>query len=57
MAKASPQEIRSTAFYYWCVRRQDRITTLAGGSQIPSGPPDVPKLIDVLKRNGVTVAA
>ena len=24
--------------------------------EIPSGPPDVPKLLDVLKRNGVTVA-
>ena len=26
-------------------------------SEIPVGPPDVPKLIDVLKRNGVTVEA
>ena len=25
--------------------------------EIPSGPPDIPKLLDVLKRNGVTVAA
>jgi hypothetical protein len=24
--------------------------------EIPSGPPDVPKLLDVLKRNRVTVA-
>ncbi len=24
--------------------------------EIPPGPPDVPKLLDVLKRNGVTVA-
>jgi hypothetical protein len=24
--------------------------------EIPLGPPDVPKLLDVLKRNGVTVA-
>jgi quercetin dioxygenase-like cupin family protein len=24
--------------------------------EIPSGPPDIPKLLDVLKRNGVTVA-
>lgn len=23
--------------------------------EIPSGPPDIPKLLDVLKRNGVTV--
>ena len=26
-------------------------------SEIPVGPPDIPKLIDVLKRNGVTVEA
>jgi quercetin dioxygenase-like cupin family protein len=26
-------------------------------SEIPSGPPDIPKLLDVLQRNGVTVAA
>jgi len=26
-------------------------------SEIPSGPPDIPKLLDVLERNGVTVAA
>ena len=26
-------------------------------SEIPIGPPDIPKLLDVLKRNGVTVAA
>jgi len=25
-------------------------------NEIPPGPPDVPKLLDVLKRNGVTVA-
>jgi quercetin dioxygenase-like cupin family protein len=25
--------------------------------EIPGGPPDIPKLLDVLKRNGVTVAA
>ena len=25
-------------------------------SEIPPGPPDIPKLLDVLKRNGVTVA-
>ena len=24
--------------------------------EIPLGPPDIPKLLDVLKRNGVTVA-
>jgi hypothetical protein len=24
--------------------------------EIPSGPPDIPKLLDVLERNGVTVA-
>jgi hypothetical protein len=24
--------------------------------EIPSGPPDIPKLLDVLTRNGVTVA-
>ena len=26
-------------------------------NEIPVGPPDIPKLLDVLKRNGVTVAA
>ena len=26
-------------------------------SEIPAGPPDIPKLLDVLVRNGVTVAA
>ena len=26
-------------------------------TEIPVGPPDIPKLLDVLKRNGVTVAA
>jgi mannose-6-phosphate isomerase-like protein (cupin superfamily) len=25
-------------------------------NEIPAGPPDVPRLLDVLKRNGVTVA-
>lgn len=31
-------------------------TFTAIDKEIPSGPPDVPKLLDVLKRNGVTVA-
>ena len=26
-------------------------------NEIPVGPPDIPKLLDVLKRNGITVAA
>jgi hypothetical protein len=26
-------------------------------SEIPSGPPDIPRLLGVLRRNGVTVAA
>ena len=25
--------------------------------EIPAGPPDIPKVLEVLKRNGVTVAA
>ena len=29
----------------------------AVNDEIPVGPPDVPKLLDVLLRNGVTVAA